>query len=210
MTQHDHVSEKGHVGRENKGLAGRENGVAEHDRDTDQDATAEKNHADRSGTQMTDVAVLGHPGDPAFGDIAERIRYTQVTTDEISTMRMASMVIDPRCGAVVTFDGAVRDHDEGRGVVRLVYSAHPSAQEVIEEVAREVATRYPGVILALAHRVGTLSVGETALACAVAAAHRKLAFIACDDLVDTVKKRLPIWKEQAFTDGSSEWVGALE
>nr|WP_058235850.1 molybdenum cofactor biosynthesis protein MoaE [Devriesea agamarum] len=159
---------------------------------------------------MTDVAVLGHPGDPAFGDIAERIRYTQVTTDEISTMRMASMVIDPRCGAVVTFDGAVRDHDEGRGVVRLVYSAHPSAQEVIEEVAREVATRYPGVILALAHRVGTLSVGETALACAVAAAHRKLAFIACDDLVDTVKKRLPIWKEQAFTDGSSEWVGALE
>lgn len=148
-------------------------------------------------------------GDPEMGPVAERVRYAAVTEQEIATPRMASMAGDPRCGAVVTFDGVVRDHDDGRGVLRLEYSAHPSAQQVIEQVAAEVAGRYPAAVIALAHRVGPLTVGESALVCAVAAPHRKLAFAACDDLVDTVKQRLPIWKHQVFTDGTEEWVGAL-
>lgn len=156
-----------------------------------------------------DPQDLRVPGDPVMGAAAERVAYAAVTTEEVSAQRMASLVQDPRCGAIVTFDGVVRDHDEGRGVLRLDYSAHPSASAVIEEVAAEIAERFPDAILALAHRYGPLTVGESALACAVAAPHRKLAFAACDALVDTVKERLPIWKHQQFSDGSEEWVGAL-
>ncbi len=154
-------------------------------------------------------ADLRVPGDPAMGAAVDRVAYAAVTTEEVSVQRMSSLVQDPRCGALVTFDGVVRDHDEGKGVLLLDYSAHPSAQAVIEEVAAEIAERYADAILALAHRYGPLTVGESALVCAVAAPHRKLAFAACDDLVDTVKKRLPIWKHQRFDDGTDEWVGAL-
>ncbi|WP_394215654.1 molybdenum cofactor biosynthesis protein MoaE [Brachybacterium vulturis] len=122
---------------------------------------------------------------------------------------MIAAVTDPRCGAVVTFDGVVRDHDGGRGVDRLEYSAHPSAGEIIDAVAREIADRYPDTLVAVAHRHGPLVIGDSALVCAVAAPHRKQAFAACDDLVDTVKQQVPIWKHQIFDDGGTEWVGAL-
>lgn len=148
-------------------------------------------------------------GDPAMGDAAERARLAEIRQGEISVAQMIQAVSDPRCGAVVTFDGVVRDHDGGRGVERLEYSAHPTAGEVITEVAREVAERYPDTLLAVAHRFGPLEIGDSALVCAVAAPHRKQAFVACDELVDTVKQRVPIWKHQVFDDGESEWVGAL-
>jgi molybdopterin synthase catalytic subunit len=148
-------------------------------------------------------------GDPGMGSVAERVRHASVDEGGISVAEMSAAVADPRCGAVVTFDGVVRDHDGGRGVERLEYSAHPSAAAVIAEVAAEIAERYPDTLVAVAHRVGPLAIGETALACAVAAPHRKQAFVACDELVDTVKQRVPVWKHQVFEDGQSEWVGAL-
>ena len=144
-----------------------------------------------------------------MGPAPDRVRHAQVTEQPVSVTALARAVADPRCGAVVTFDGVVRDHDGGKGVDRLEYSGHPGAAEVIVEVAREIAERYPDTVIALAHRVGPLAIGETALGCAVAAPHRKQAFAACDDLVDTVKQRLPIWKHQHFADGTDEWVGAL-
>ncbi|MGO1503356.1 molybdenum cofactor biosynthesis protein MoaE [Brachybacterium sp. AOP35-5H-19] len=148
-------------------------------------------------------------GDPAMGGAAERARLAEVREEEITVSRMVEAVADPRCGAVVTFDGVVRDHDGGRGVTRLEYSAHPSAQQTLTEVAREIAERYPDTLVAVAHRVGPLAIGDSALVCAVSAPHRKQAFVACDELVDTVKQRVPIWKHQVFEDGQSEWVGAL-
>ena len=153
--------------------------------------------------------TLRHGGDPAMGPAAERARLAEVDTEPLTLARMVSAVADPRCGAVVTFDGVVRDHDEGRGVRRLEYTAHPTADAVIEEVAREIAERYPDTLVAVAHRHGPLVIGDSALVCAVSAPHRKQAFAACDALVDTVKQRVPIWKHQVFEDGGSEWVGAL-
>lgn len=147
--------------------------------------------------------------DPPMGPTAERVRRAEVREDDISVGAMVEAVTDPRCGAIVTFDGVVRDHDGGRGVDRLEYSAHPGAASVMGEVAREIAERYPDTLVAVAHRHGPLGIGDSALVCAVAAPHRKQAFVACDDLVDTVKERLPIWKHQVFDDGESEWVGAL-
>ena len=135
--------------------------------------------------------------------------HTAVTTDEISVAGHEAMVADDAAGAVVSFAGVVRDHDGGRGVHALDYSAHPSADALVAEVAADVAARSEGVIaLAISHRVGPLVVGDVALACAVSAAHRGAAFTACALLVEEVKARLPVWKRQEFADGTEEWVGS--
>ncbi|MFC7374092.1 molybdenum cofactor biosynthesis protein MoaE [Brachybacterium sp. GCM10030267] len=162
-----------------------------------------------AGEPAADPHRLRVPGGPPMGEPGQRVRLAEIRESAISVAQMADAVSDPRCGAVVTFDGVVRDHDGGRGVQRLEYTAHPSAGEVIAEVAREIAERYPDAMIAVAHRHGPLGIGDSALTCAVSAPHRKQAFVACDDLVDTVKQRVPIWKHQIFEDGGTEWVGAL-
>jgi molybdopterin synthase catalytic subunit len=137
------------------------------------------------------------------------VRRAAVGTEPLDVAEHAALVDDPAAGAVVTFAGVVRDHDGGRSVRGLEYSAHPTAAAVVERVAAEVAARADGVrALAVSHRVGVLAVGEVALACAVAADHRQAAFATCADLVDEVKRSLPVWKHQVFTDGSDEWVNS--
>jgi molybdopterin synthase catalytic subunit len=112
-------------------------------------------------------------------------------------------------GAIVGFVGMIRDHDEGRRVVRLEYSAHPSAAQVMADVVAEVASESSGVrAVAASHRIGALHIGEAALVAAVAADHRQAAFATCAQLVDTIKARLPVWKHQFFDDGTEEWVGS--
>ena len=112
-------------------------------------------------------------------------------------------------GAVVGFVGMIRDHDHGRQVTRLEYSAHPSAPQVMAEVLAEIAEQAVGVrALAASHRIGVLHIGDAALVAAVAADHRREAFEACALLVDTIKERLPVWKHQFFADDTEEWVGS--
>jgi molybdopterin synthase catalytic subunit len=115
-------------------------------------------------------------------------------------------VADPRAGAVVTFQGVVRDHDHGRGVTLLEYEGHPGAAAVLREVADEIAADPDVYAVAVSHRVGTLKIGDVALIAAVSTAHRAAAFAACARLVDEAKARLPIWKHQIFADGTDEWV----
>jgi molybdopterin synthase catalytic subunit len=120
-----------------------------------------------------------------------------------------ALVAHPAAGAVVGFAGVVRDHDGGRTVTRLEYSAHPSAQQTLAEVAAEIAAECHGVrAIAVSHRIGTLQIGDAALVAAVAADHRGAAFETCERLVDAVKARLPVWKHQFFADGTDEWVGS--
>ncbi len=140
---------------------------------------------------------------------ADRVRFARVASTPITVAECADAVASATAGAVVTFAGVVRDHDDGRGVSTLDYTAHPSAADVIASVAASVATEYPAVTLAVAHRVGHLEVGDVALACAAASAHRAEAFAACARLVDAVKEAVPIWKHQHFADGTSEWVASL-
>ena len=112
-------------------------------------------------------------------------------------------------GAIVGFVGMIRDHDHGRQVTRLEYSAHPSAQQVMADVLVEVAEQVVGIrALAASHRIGVLHIGDAALVAAVAADHRREAFDACALLVDTIKARLPVWKHQFFADDTEEWVGS--
>lgn len=132
--------------------------------------------------------------------------HSAVTEDPISAVQAAQLISSDAAGAVVTFSGDVRNHDHGRDVERLTYEGHPTAAQVLAEVAREVAGRHDLISLAVMHRIGPLAVGDCALAAAVSAAHRGAAFAACSDLVDTTKDRLPVWKHQIFTDGTDEWV----
>ncbi len=115
----------------------------------------------------------------------------------------------PRAGAVATFVGLVRDHDpsvDGE-VVGLEYSAHPDATAVLERIAGQVAASDEVLGLAVSHRIGSLRVGEAAIVCAVASAHRAAAFAACQLLVETVKSELPVWKRELLADGTHHWVG---
>lgn len=124
-------------------------------------------------------------------------------------------VIDPRAveeavwapadGAVVTFTGIVRDHDGGREVTELEYSAHPGAERMLASLCAEIAG--DELRVAAVHRVGRLRVGDVAVAVSVASPHREEAFDACRTLIDRLKHEIPIWKRQHFATGSSEWVG---
>jgi molybdopterin synthase catalytic subunit len=130
----------------------------------------------------------------------------QVVDAPLSIAEHEDAVADKRAGAVVSFCGVVRDHDGGRSVTELEYVGHPSAADVIAGIAAEFAARDDVHAVAVSHRVGLLAIGDVALACAVSASHRGQAFTTCAELVDEVKKRLPIWKRQVFTDGQEEWV----
>jgi molybdopterin synthase catalytic subunit len=132
-----------------------------------------------------------------------------VTTEPISLAEHEALVNHPAAGAVVGFSGVVRDHDGGRSVTALEYSAHPTAGAVVARIAAEVAAQASGVrAIAVTHRVGPLAIGDAALVCAVAADHRQAAFATCSLLVEEIKAQLPVWKRQLFTDGTDEWVGS--
>lgn len=109
-------------------------------------------------------------------------------------------------GASVTFCGVVRRSDHGRQVVELEYQGHPSAADVLSEIAGKLAAEPDVLSVAVSHRVGTLAIGDVALVAVVSTAHRREAFDACGRLVEEVKHRLPIWKRQVFDDGTDEWV----
>lgn len=110
-------------------------------------------------------------------------------------------------GALVTFEGVVRDHDGGQRVANLSYTAHPTAGERIGAVAAEVVAAHPRARLWTAHRTGDLQIGELAFVVVAAAAHRGDAFRAASELADRVKAEVPIWKEQLLSDGKTQWVG---
>jgi molybdopterin synthase catalytic subunit len=134
------------------------------------------------------------------------VRITEISDTPLDVARHMSAVQDAAAGAEVTFTGTVRDHDGGRGVLELEYSAHPTAAQILAEVAAEVDADPDVIAVALSHRVGLLAIGDVAIVASVSAAHRGLAFQRCQQLVDEAKARLPIWKRQVFGDGTDEWV----
>lgn len=112
-----------------------------------------------------------------------------------------------RAGASVSFEGWVRDHNEGREVLSLEYEAYEAlAVKEGNEILREALDRFEILSVQCAHRVGRLQVGDVAVIVAVSAEHRDAAFDACRYIIDEVKTRVPIWKKEYYTDGESEWV----
>ncbi|MCR2809611.1 MULTISPECIES: molybdenum cofactor biosynthesis protein MoaE [unclassified Microbacterium] len=134
-------------------------------------------------------------------------RYLALITDQpIDRAAAEAFVMTAADGALVVFEGVVRDHDHGESVHALDYEAHPDAQGFLAAVCAEIA-QASGLRVAAVHRVGALTIGDVALVAAVSAPHRADAFAVCAQLVDLVKERTPIWKRQHLAAGTTEWVG---
>ena len=131
-----------------------------------------------------------------------------VTESRIVIDAFTASVKNEKAGAVATFSGDVRNHDENRDVLSLTYEIHPSAQTVIEEIANRIANKHEIINAAVVHRYGQIPLGESAFVVVVSSAHRGPAFDACQEIVDVVKTELPIWKFQVFADGTNEWVNS--
>ena len=192
--------------------------------DTEKDTAAVAAAGTETGTAARTETGTAPGGEPGF-----QIVNAVLSAEPISVAQAIAAVESDTAGAVVSFSGVVRNHDGGKPVERLSYSAHPTAHQVMADVVAQLAAEHAGHALGTdavgtdavgtaaggdpvriwaAHRVGMLEIGDPALVCAVSASHRAQAFEVCSELVDRIKEQVPIWKEQFFSDGSVEWVGA--
>ncbi len=109
-------------------------------------------------------------------------------------------------GGLALFVGVVRDHNDGRTVTRLEYSAYnPMADKEMDHIAAEISRAHAGARVLFQHRIGSLAIGDVAVVVAAAAPHREEAFAACRAGIEAIKARVPIWKKEFGPDGSS-WV----
>jgi molybdopterin synthase catalytic subunit len=136
------------------------------------------------------------------------IRLAEFRTVPLSVDEVQAAVSDPGAGAIALFVGTVRDHDHGRAVSELSYTAHPSGAEQLRLCAEKVAARFAVRALAAVHRTGDLDIGDLAVVVAASADHRDEAFAACRALVEDLKATVPVWKRQQFAEGESEWVNS--
>ncbi len=136
------------------------------------------------------------------------VRLVAISDTPLSVDEVVASLDDPASGGLVLFVGRVRDHDHGRTVTGLSYSAHPTALDRLRDVCDKVAEEYDVRALSAVHRVGDLAIGDLAVVVATTSGHRGSAFEASRALIDTLKAEVPIWKHQVFGDGTEEWVGA--
>jgi molybdopterin synthase catalytic subunit len=118
-----------------------------------------------------------------------------------------ALLADPACGGYASFEGWVRDNNEGKRVLRLEYEAFEElGVKEGERIVAEAMQRFGVRRAACVHRVGELAIGELAVWVGVSAGHRAEAFEACRYIIDEVKHRVPIWKKEHYEDGDSGWV----
>jgi molybdopterin synthase catalytic subunit len=128
---------------------------------------------------------------------------TSLVHEPIDPVALAVHVRGDGDGAIVIFDGFVRDHSKNRRTLYLEYEAYePMALAKIQEIAAHLHDHFPIHRVAVVHRLGRLEIGETSVYIAVSAAHRAAAFDACRYAIDTLKRTVPIWKKEYFEDGS--------
>ena len=174
-----------------------------------------RNHAFAApATKIADgdeIALLppvsgGSEDGPDGIEIEEDGNYFAITHQSIDTRRLAGRLLRGGEGAVVTFEGTVRNHTGGRRTLYLDYEGYePMALRTMAEIGRELAASFALERIAMVHRLGRLLVGETSVVVAVTAAHRRPAFEAAQEGIDRLKKRVPIWKKEHFLDGQV-WV----
>ena len=130
-----------------------------------------------------------------------------LTDQPIRLDPLIDQVRAPDRGGIAIFLGLVRDHHQGRGVLGLDYSAYGEMAELeTEKIIGEITGRASRLAVVVQHRIGALTVGDTAVAVVAASAHRAEAFDACRYVIEELKKRVPVWKKEMFTDGTVEWV----
>jgi molybdopterin synthase catalytic subunit len=131
-----------------------------------------------------------------------KIIHAPIDLDEILLS-----VKSPEAGAIDIFIGTTRNHSNGKDVLSLEYEAYePMALKMLEGIIAEARRRWSVGRIAIVHRVGKVEIGEASVVIAVSAAHRREAFEACRFLIDALKRDVPIWKKEVFSDGEA-WVG---
>ena len=131
----------------------------------------------------------------------------RLSGDALSLDAAVQEVRDDRAGAIATFVGTTRVESRGRTVQHLDYEAYEGmAEQVMEEISDALRARYELTAIAIHHRVGRVSIGETSVVIAVSAPHRRDALAACKDAIDELKERVPLWKKEVY-EGGEEWVG---
>ena len=132
---------------------------------------------------------------------------TRITTDRIGAEDVLAAVGASADGAIALFLGIVREENDGRAVRGMRYDAYvPMAESVLRAIGEEAAARAGTDRIAVIHRIGELAVGETSVAIAVSSPHRAEAFDACRHVIEEIKKRLPVWKEERYVDGDAGWL----
>ncbi|MCU4412467.1 molybdenum cofactor biosynthesis protein MoaE [Acinetobacter sp. WU_MDCI_Axc73] len=113
----------------------------------------------------------------------------------------------PECGGIGIFQGTVRNHHEGRGVTALKYTSYtPVAEKMIRQIEQDIIQKYGVSYVRVIHRIGALDIGGSAIIAVAYAPHRREAFQACEEAVERVKHEVPIWKEEFYSDGTSQFV----
>ena len=131
----------------------------------------------------------------------------KVTIEPLSVQQLNDLVKRPTDGAVVTFDGIVRNYFDGFPVAYLEYEAYAMmAEKKLAKIGAEVQQKFAIGAIAMVHRIGRLEIGESSIVIAVAAPHRHAAFEACAYAMDRVKAEVPVWKKEFFADGADHWV----
>ncbi|MGI9182740.1 MAG: molybdenum cofactor biosynthesis protein MoaE [Longimicrobiaceae bacterium] len=134
-------------------------------------------------------------------------RSCRVTRDPLDAAAILREVATPSDGAVLLFWGIVRDQNEGREVDHLEYHAYAEMAEAeLSRIVEEAAARWATGEIAVVHRLGRLEVGEASVAIAVAAPHRAETYEASRYIIEELKRRVPIWKKEGYTDGAGEWL----
>jgi molybdopterin synthase catalytic subunit len=139
--------------------------------------------------------------------MSSSIRFFLVS-QPIDIPSLAAALDNPAAGAVVTFDGRVRNHNAGQAVSHLEYQAYPAlAVSTGQRILEEEAARHGLLAVQAAHRTGPLAIGEAAVWVGVASAHRAAAFDGARAIMERLKYELPVWKKETYADGRTEWVG---
>ena len=131
---------------------------------------------------------------------------TAITADVLDITALVRIVEASGIGAVTTFLGLVRDHNQGRRVLHLVYEAYePLAERALGRIVDESHAKWPSVTLAIHHRIGRLTIGDASVAIAAASPHRADSFAACRYAIERIKQIVPIWKHEFF-EGGDVWI----
>ena len=131
----------------------------------------------------------------------------RLTHEPIDYQLVTEQVRSYEAGAVLLFLGTVREMTEGKQTLALDYDAYPQmAEKVMTELEQEAMAKWPGIRIQIVHRLGHLELGEISVAIAVSSPHREAGFQAGQYLIDELKVRVPVWKKENWSDGTTEWV----
>ena len=133
--------------------------------------------------------------------------FQRLSTTALSQDSFDDIQTFPECGGIAVFIGCVRNHHQGKAVAQLKYTAYaPVAEKMIRQIEQEIQIQLQLPYVRVMHRIGGLAIGETAIIAMAYAVHRREAFAACELAVERVKHEVPIWKEEFYLDGSSQYV----